>query len=66
MDAPISSLQAFALGLPTIYQQGFGDPYWLGWTNRINFFVEDAIRLTPKFLLTLGLRHELELKSKFP
>ncbi|MCY4594708.1 MAG: carboxypeptidase regulatory-like domain-containing protein [Bryobacterales bacterium] len=66
VDAPISSLQAFALGLPTIYQQGFGDPYWLGWTNRINFFVEDAIRVTPKFMLTLGIRHELELKTRFP
>lgn len=66
VDAPISAVQAFALGLPTIYQQGFGDPYWTGWANRLNFFVEDAIRVTPKFLLTLGLRHELELKTRFP
>ena len=66
VDAPISALQAYALGLPTIYQQGFGDPYWLGWTNRTNFYVEDAIRITPKFLLTLGLRHELEFKTRFP
>ena len=66
VDAPISSLQAFALGLPTVYQQGFGDPYWLGWANRFNFFVEDAIHVTPKFLLTLGLRHEFELKTRFP
>ncbi len=66
VDAPISSLQAFALGLPTIYQQGFGDPYWAGWANRINFFAEDSIRVTPKFLLTLGIRHELELKTRFP
>ena len=66
VDAPISALQAYALGLPIIYQQGFGDPYWLGWTNRTNFYVEDAIRITPKFLLTLGLRHELEFKTRFP
>ena len=66
VDAPISALQAFALGLPTVYQQGFGDPYWLGWTNRTNFYVEDAIRITPKLLLTLGLRHELEFKTRFP
>ena len=66
VDAPISALQAYALGLPSIYQQGFGDPYWLGWTNRTNFYVEDAIRITPKFLLTLGLRHELEFKTRFP
>lgn len=66
VDAPISALQSFALGLPTIYQQGFGDPYWLGWANRTNFYVEDAIRVTPTFMLTLGLRHELELKTRFP
>ena len=66
VDAPISALQAYALGLPTVYQQGFGNPYWLGWTNRTNFFVQDAIRITPKFLLTLGLRHEFEFKTRFP
>ena len=66
VDAPITALQAYALGLPTVYQQGFGDPYWQGWANRFNFYVEDAIRISPKFLLTLGLRHEFELKSRFP
>lgn len=66
VDRPISALQSFALGLPTVYQQGFGNPYWKGWANRINYFVEDAIRVTPKFLLTLGLRHEFELKTRFP
>ena len=34
--------------------------------NRKNLYVEDAIRIAPKFLLTLGLRHELELKTRFP
>ena len=66
VDAPISSLQAYALGLPIIYQQGFGDPDWLGWANRYNFFIEDSIRVSPSLLLTLGLRHELELKTRFP
>ncbi len=66
VDAPISALQAYALGLPTTYQQGFGNPYWLGWTNRTNYYFEDAVRITPKFLLTFGLRHELEFKTRFP
>ena len=66
VDAPISALQAFALGLPTVYQQGFGNPNWVGWTNRMNFFIEDSVRFTPSFLLTLGLRYELELKTRFP
>ncbi len=66
VDAPISSLQAFALGLPTVYQQGFGDPYWMGWVNRTNLFIEDSIRVTTNLLLSLGLRHEFEIKTRFP
>ena len=66
VDRPITAVQAFALGLPTVYQQGFGDPVWTGFSNRMNFFVEDAIRVTPDFLLTLGLRHEFEIKTRFP
>ena len=66
VDRPISAVQSFALGLPIVYQQGFGDPYWQGWANRLNFFVEDSIRVTPKLKLTLGLRHEFEIKTRFP
>ena len=66
IDDPISSLQAFALGLPVVYQQGFGDPFWLGWANRSNLFIEDAIRVTPNLIVNLGLRHEFEMKTRFP
>ncbi len=66
VDLPITALQAFGLGLPTVYQQGFGNPYWTGWANRTNFYVEDAIRVNSNLMLTLGLRHELELKTRFP
>ena len=66
VDAPINSLQAFALGLPVVYQQGFGDPYWTGWVNRTNLFIEDSIRVTTNLLLSLGLRHEFEIKTLFP
>ena len=66
VDEPISALQAYALGLPIIYQQGFGDPYWAGWSNRYSFFAEDAWRLTRNFLFTFGGRHEFEPKTRFP
>ena len=66
IDAPISALQAFALGLPTVYQQGFGNPNWTGWAHRMNFFAENSIRVLPNLLLTLGLRYELGLKTNFP
>ncbi len=66
VDHPISSLQAYALGLPIIYQQGFGDPIWIGWANRYNFFAEDSWRLSRNFLLTLAVRHEFENKTGLP
>ena len=66
VDAPISALQAYALGLPIVYQQGFGDPYWIGWSNRYSFFAEDAWRISRNFLFTLGGRHEFEPKTRFP
>ena len=66
VDEPISAMQAYALGLPIIYQQGFGNPHWSGWSNRYGFFAEGSWRLAQSFLLTLGLRHELEIKTRFP
>ncbi|MGH9631875.1 MAG: carboxypeptidase regulatory-like domain-containing protein, partial [Bryobacteraceae bacterium] len=44
LSAPLNSLQAFNLGLPTFYQQGFGNPNWTGWTKRYNLFVQDTFR----------------------
>ena len=34
--------------------------------NRTNLFFEDSIRVTTNLLLSLGLRHEFELKTLFP
>ncbi len=64
---PISALQAFNLGLPTFYQQGFGDPNWRGKFHRYSFFVQESFRAHPRLTLNLGARYELELKNKgFP
>jgi hypothetical protein len=56
----INGLQAFNLGLPQAYQQGFGDPR-VGST--IPFFagyVQDSWKLTPNLTLDLGIRYELD------
>ncbi|MDW8355406.1 MAG: carboxypeptidase regulatory-like domain-containing protein [Bryobacterales bacterium] len=60
LSAPLSALQAFSLGLPEFYQQGFGDPNWIGWSKRYNLFVQDAWRLSPRLTVNLGARYELE------
>jgi hypothetical protein len=64
VTAPITALQAYNLGLPTFYQQGFGDPNWLGWSKRYNFFVNDTWRVHPRLTLNLGARYELEVNER--
>ena len=60
LQAPLTSLQSFTLGLPEFYQQGFGDPHWRGWSKRFNLFLQDTWRVRPGLTLSLGVRYELE------
>lgn len=61
--APISALQAYNLGLPLLYQQGFGDPVWIEWKKRHNLFIQDTISLRPNLTLNVGMRYELEVNQ---
>ncbi len=60
LSQPISALQSYNLGLPDLYQQGFGDPNWTAWFKRAGFFVQDSWKVTPRFVLNVGLRYDLE------
>jgi hypothetical protein len=60
LQAPLTSLQSYHLGLPEFYQQGFGDPHWRGVNQRFNLFVQDTWRARPGLALNFGLRYELE------
>ncbi|MDX2152552.1 MAG: carboxypeptidase regulatory-like domain-containing protein [Bryobacteraceae bacterium] len=60
LSAPINALQAFSLGLPTFYQQGFGDPRWIGWSQRYGFYAQHSFRPAERFTLNLGFRYDLE------
>ena len=60
LSQPVSALQAFSLGLPTFYQQGFGDPHWTGWSKRFGMFLQDSWRLNRSFTLSVGVRYDLE------
>lgn len=64
LQAPLTALQSFSLGLPEFYQQGFGDPNYLGWSKRYNFFLQDSWRLHPRLTLNFGARYELEVNEK--
>ncbi len=57
---PISSLQAFSLGLPVVYVQSFGNPYLTGWQKRYSGFVEDGYRPFRNLNINAGFRLESE------
>ena len=61
LNQPITSLQAYNLGLPTFYQQGFGNPDWVSWSKRYNFFVQENWRVHQRLTLNAGARYELEV-----
>ncbi len=61
LNAPITALQAFSLGVPIFYQQGFGNPNWLGWFMRYGFFAQDSWNVLPNLTLNFGLRYDLEV-----
>lgn len=60
LPAPISAIQAFALGLPAAYVQGYGDyegPYT---TSDVAAFVQDNWRLTPRMTVQAGVRYQTQ------
>jgi hypothetical protein len=63
----INALQAFNLGLPQFYQQGFGDPVVSAVYPFYGFFVQDSWKVSPKLTLDLGLRYDIDTrKSPLP
>ena len=56
----INALQAFNLGLPQTYQQGFGDPTVASTNPYYGVYVQDSWKVRPNLTLDLGLRYELD------
>jgi Carboxypeptidase regulatory-like domain/TonB dependent receptor len=61
LSTSITSLQAASLGLPEIYQQGFGDPTYPYYTRPLTgIYGQDSWQMMPNFTLNYGLRYELD------
>jgi len=56
----LTSLQAFNLGLPQTYQQGFGDPVVRATYPLAAGFVQDSWRVAPSLTMNYGLRYEVD------
>jgi hypothetical protein len=59
LNQSITALQAYNLGLPVLYQQGFGNPNWNAWFRYFGSFVQDSWKVLPNLTINAGLRYEV-------
>src|SRR5262249_25693799 len=55
-DTTLTSIQAFNLGLPSIWQQGFGNPGFHAWQHNLSTFGQVSWKATPRLTFNLGAR----------
>src|SRR6202163_4828599 len=60
----LTPLRAWAHNVPRYYLQNFGNPVSHPDSNDYAGFVQDTVRLTPKFTLSVGTRYDLQTFSK--
>jgi Carboxypeptidase regulatory-like domain/TonB dependent receptor len=60
LNTPISALQAFNANAPIIYQQGFGESHFEGWSHRTAVYGQDTWKVRPNFTFNFGLRYYIE------
>jgi hypothetical protein len=62
---PITPIQAYGLGFPSVFIQGFGNPN-SGVKNRpIAFFVQDNWKIHRRLSFNYGIRYDIELTDTF-
>jgi hypothetical protein len=55
-DTALTALQSFNLGLPAIWQQGFGNPSLNAWQHNLGIFGQVSWKVTARLTLDLGAR----------
>ncbi|MDH3528793.1 MAG: TonB-dependent receptor, partial [Acidobacteriota bacterium] len=59
-------VQAYGLGLPSTYIQGFGDPTGNMTNKPIAFFAQDTWKVRPNFTFNYGIRYDAEFTRQIP
>jgi hypothetical protein len=59
----VTGLQAFNLGLPQFYQQGFGDPTVAATLPLYAVYAQDSWKVRPNLTFNYGLRYELDVRK---
>lgn len=61
----ITAIQAYGLGFPSVFIQGFGNPNSAIKNKPLAFFIQDTWRATRNFTVNFGLRYDVELTKEF-
>lgn len=61
----LTPVQAYGLGVPQNFIQGFGDDTSEFANTQLSFFAQDSWRVRPNFTLNYGVRYDVELAPQF-
>lgn len=62
-SAPLSTLQSWGLGLPSFYEQGFGNPAFIFSRPFTSMYLQDKWQLHSGLTLHYGLRYEVDSQA---
>lgn len=60
-----TSIQAYGLGFPSVFLQGFGDPNSAIKNKPIAFFAQDTWKVKRNFTVNYGIRYDIEFTKEF-
>lgn len=60
-----TATQAYGLGFPSVFIQGFGDPNSTLSNKPIAFFIQDTWKIHPRFTINYGVRYDYEFTEQF-